>query len=261
MRGQQLVSLELWAALCLPKRVKVLKTFHNDSIIALEKPVGFLSHPNESKTSEISLINGKYNQNTECFETEGDSSISLQRTYLLHRLDKATSGVMLVARDEKIARAIKDSFRKRDMQKEYFALVFGGIIPKKKKQDCIIWEDLYDKSALQRSQGRAVLHLDRAPQTARTKMAVVMSMKSGNISLIQLCPLTGYMHQLRYQCSLHGLPILGDRVYGDFEVNRRLKTSRLFLHASRITSTVSIDGVNVEIDAVSDLPDDFFQFD
>ncbi len=72
---------------------------------------------------------------------------------------------------------------------------------------------------------------------AKTKVCLLKTIRFKNetMSLIELQPLTGRTHQLRVQCAARGFPILGDRTYGDFAWNKRLKAERLYLHAEKVS--------------------------
>lgn len=237
-----------------------------NGLFAVEKSVGILSHPNNSSNCTNSLFrNCAYDGNRECFVVPD----SEEKFFLLNRLDSATSGVMLLANNEKVAVAVKDLFRRRNsVQKTYIAVCFG--LKHHPARKTTIWEDEVTVSksneVTRTSQsggggsGKRVL--------ARTTATVVNHVRSEALTVVQLSPLTGYSHQLRYQCSVRGLPIVGDKIYGNFVHNKQffhrqdllkannspspdLKavttspaiTNRLFLHSHKIALQYSIDGI------------------
>jgi 23S rRNA-/tRNA-specific pseudouridylate synthase len=256
-------SLDKWAQFCLPKRIKILKSYYNDSILALEKPIGYLSHPNVGKgigNDDKVIIRGDYDFKKEYFLTKLDGNNDSQqfKSYLVHRLDKATSGVILVTRDEEIAKSIKEAFRKKIVNKEYIALVFGHFPTKE-----TTWTDSFSRQTKNTfNRVNAGLNFTEADAPlSQTKVSLITHMNQFNTSLVKLSPLTGHMNQLRYQCSIRGFPIVGDRVYGDFDLNKYVKASRLYLHAASISLQLELKGEKVDLDVTSDLPDEFYQFD
>jgi 23S rRNA-/tRNA-specific pseudouridylate synthase len=136
-----------WKKICLNPKCSVLGEFNNQ-VVALYKPSGILSHPNTDAKALNALIKGPYNQKKECYSTI-DTTVPkaaphLFKTTLIHRLDQQTSGVILVTFDnEKVADLIKNAFRERKVEKEYYALVSGINILQGKTSDT--WVDNYDR--------------------------------------------------------------------------------------------------------------------
>lgn len=215
----------------LGRGVKIIKE-HPCGLIALYKPSGVKSHPNKEGVDVASLIIAPYNFHLECYELDSGSKV-----YLLNRLDSPTSGVILIATNEIIAKKIKALFKNRLVEKEYIAVVKGKFTSKKET-----WEDVLEKDL-----------------TAQTSIEVLTTTnKVPQLSLIKLTPKTGRTHQLRKQAAMRGHPIIGDKVYGDFKLNRLLKLKkRFFLHASSIKLTFELNGTPVEFAADSDVPPEF----
>jgi 23S rRNA-/tRNA-specific pseudouridylate synthase len=152
-----------------------------------------------------------------------------RRLWLLNRLDSATSGVILVAADESLAREIRALFQRRHIHKTYAALVFGA--PSENRQH---WAD---RLAIEKRRGQIRANAAAGHIPAEARMTLLRSNRSAArpLSLIQLEPKTGRSHQLRVQCARRRLPIVGDATYGDFRANRdfakRTGEKRLFLHS------------------------------
>jgi 23S rRNA-/tRNA-specific pseudouridylate synthase len=151
------------------------------------------------------------------------------RLWLLNRLDSATSGVILVASGETLAREIRAMFQRRHIHKTYAALVFG--MPPENRQH---WRD---RLAIEKRRGRIRAHAFAGHIPAEARMTLLRASRHAvrPLSLIQLEPETGRSHQLRVQCARRHLPIVGDATYGDFGANRdfakRTGEKRLFLHS------------------------------
>lgn len=228
----------------LGKGVKVIKE-HPSGLIALYKPSGIKSHPNKEGIDVASLITAPYDFQAECYELDEG-----ERIFLLNRLDSPTSGVILVATNEVVAKKVRALFKNRQVEKEYVAVVKGKFTSKKET-----WEDVLEKvTQKQRVRLEAMGDL-----TAQTEVKVITSSNTvPQLSLIQLTPKTGRTHQLRKQAAMRGHPIIGDKVYGDFKLNRLLKLKkRFFLHASFIQFTFDWDHQKIHFSATSDVPAEF----
>jgi 23S rRNA pseudouridine955/2504/2580 synthase len=135
---------------------------------------------------------------------------------IVHRLDKATSGLLLIANNLIAAIELGKLFQNRSINKEYLAITVG--IPPHNKGEInlpITKEDV--------------------TTTAITHYKVLNKDKTTNRALLLLKPVTGRTHQLRVHCSAEGFPILGDDRYGDFIQNKTCHESKLFLHSYQIT--------------------------
>ncbi|WP_309400725.1 RluA family pseudouridine synthase [Cerasicoccus maritimus] len=239
------------------KGVRLLGS-HPCGLLAVEKAVGVLSHPNEEKPEEDrsrSLFKADYDHERECYHGFGNEG-SPDAVYLLHRLDSATSGVLLLAINEEVAEAIKLRFQSHDVEKTYYALVKGNGRPGMHGH----WSDLLEKG--RRSHHGPVFASAGGATQARTnyKWERGDNYRFG-LSLMQLLPVTGRTHQLRFQCAKHGFPIVGDRGYGDFRFNRKIKSAthqrRLFLHASKVEVRFTLRGDIIKFTAESPLPPEF----
>ncbi len=220
---------------------------------ALAKPAGILSHPNSSEDRRRSLLIASYQSETECFEWR-DEAEHVQRLYLLNRLDSATSGVILVAASENLAKEIRSLFLRRNVQKIYEAVVFGN--PGAPRQ---VWRD---RLAVEKRGGRvrAQAAAGNIPAEAHVRVQHVR-VGTQTVSLIALEPKTGRSHQLRVQCAKRHLPIVGDATYGDFSANRafaqRTELKRLFLHSLETRFEYDWAGKKFSFSARAPLPKDF----
>lgn len=241
-----------WRSLPLGRDVEVL---HHDAhgLAALNKPAGLLSHPNERGDEARALLSCRYDLEEQCFTWKTDSGAE-RRLWLLNRLDGATSGVILVAADAGLARAIRLHFARKQVRKIYHALVFGKL--SERTQD---WRDLV---AVQKKRGVVRANAQRGNVPATTGVQLVRHAQGAfSTSLLRLEPHTGRSHQLRVQCAKRHLPIVGDQTYGDFGLNRNFaKTTgikRLFLHSLETSFTYEWNGKPVPFRATAPLPKEF----
>lgn len=226
--------------------------FVKPGIWAFEKACGILSHPNkETKKGNRArtLLNADYNHQDECYNWIDKEGYS-QSLYLVHRLDSPTSGIMIGATSKDIALQIKELFAKKEVKKTYFALIRprGSI-----KQG--LWKD----NLSEKREGGKVRVLKGNGPVAITNTSIERQRSGLNgIAMLRLEPKTGRTHQLRVQCALRSMPIIGDKNYGDFNFNRKIarasKVDRLCLHAGEIEFTITIDNQQIHFLADSPLP-------
>ena len=229
--GQQSSSEQINVNLPWHSGVVVIKSL--SSILAVYKPCGVRSHPNDNEICRQALLEAPYDFEKEAYK------IGEKYIYLLNRLDSPTSGLLLLSTDFGTAQQVRALFKAHRVQKIYHAIV-KGFFPEKP----LVWRDCLDvqhKGAYIRTRCTK----DRG-MWAKTKVCLLKTIRFKNetMSLIELQPLTGRTHQLRVQCAARGFPIFGDRTYGDFGWNKRLKAEQLYLHAEKVS--FSLDNVTFE---------------
>jgi 23S rRNA pseudouridine1911/1915/1917 synthase len=192
-----------------------LEVLYSDSHLAIiEKPAGLVVHPGAGRRHHT-LINALLYRFPDLKEIGPE-----ERPGIVHRLDKDTSGLMVVARSQKAYELLQQQFRKKEVEKTYLGLVRGRMPAKKGK---ISWP-----------LGRHVKHGERIsvrtkkPREAETYYSVQKEYEE--FSLLEIKPITGRTHQIRVHLAASGHPLAGDTLYG----GRKSKPSipRLFLHAS-----------------------------
>ena len=242
-----------WAALPLGRGVTLLAHDAN-GLAAFDKPAGVLSHPNAGGDEPRSLLTARYTLEGEFYQWTPVKGAPPVRVWLLNRLDSATSGVVLVAADEALAREIRAQFKRKQVRKIYQALVFGA-----PRQPTELWKDTL-AVVKKGGQVRAALGTGRVP--AETKMIAVRTGRGEpRVSLLRLEPHTGRSHQLRAQCAKRGMPIVGDQTYGNFPRNREFAkaagTKRMFLHSLETSFEYEFNGKPHRFAATAPLPAEF----
>ena len=243
-----------WASVPFGTGVRQVAEDKN-GLVAMDKPEGVLSHPNTPKDEARSLIRAPYDKESECFEWTPPGG-AVQRLWLINRLDSATSGLILAAIDGGLAREVRTQFQRRQIRKTYQALVFGA--PRKPTEE---WRDIL---SVDKRGGRIRTAAGAGNLPAESRMTLVASATgSMRLSLIKLEPRTGRSHQLRVQCAKRGLPIVGDRTYGDFRANREYARAggpkRMFLHSLSISFDYEWGGRLNGFSAEAPLPPEFEQ--
>jgi 23S rRNA-/tRNA-specific pseudouridylate synthase len=249
------VPEDFWGGLPLGRGVTVLQRDTN-GVGALFKPAGVLSHPNQVGDESRSLLTSAYDEAVECYHWAKSATGEHGRLWLLNRLDSATSGAILVASDEALAREIRAQFKRRQVHKVYFALVFG--VPRPSRE---LWRD---RLAIIKRGGQIRTAAGAGMVPAESAMQLVRTHAFPNpVSLIRLEPHTGRSHQLRAQCAKRHLPIVGDQTYGDFARNRdfarRTREKRLFLHSAETRFDYEFKGRKFTFAACAETPKEFDQ--
>jgi tRNA pseudouridine65 synthase len=247
-----------WSALPLGRGVTLI-TCDDNGLAALNKPAGVLSHPNERGDEKRSLLNARYVRDGEFFEwsSADEDNREPHRLWLLNRLDSATSGVILVAANAELATEIRAHFKRKQVHKEYLALVFGA-----PRQAAELWRD---RLAVEKRGGQIRTAADAGHVPAESRMTLVrQGTREPRLTLIRLEPKTGRSHQLRVQCAKRQLPIVGDQTYGDFARNRafakQTMTKRLFLHSMATRFEYAFRGKHHRFAAKAPVPGEFEKF-
>jgi len=200
-----------------PKVMKHLRILYlDDDLVAVQKPAGMHVHPPEDPRHRISSEQNLLKL----------LSAQLGRyVYPIHRLDRSTSGVLLLALNHEMASALGQQFQQRLVRKTYLAVVRGHVPP----------ELLVDRPL--KDTGEAVTQVRTLSQAEFPWTNKRYS--TSRYSLIYAHPLTGRMHQIRRHLSGSGHPIIGDAVYGDGEHNRLFRAQfvsrNLWLHAHSLS--------------------------
>ncbi len=208
----------------------VKEVFRDDDIWVLDKPAGVLSHPNQPGKASNALFRAPYDADRELYRVRLRAS-ETRPVHLIHRLDMDTSGLILCCFGPEAASCLKESLYRREVEKEYRALLVGSI-----KKDGGEWSDCLRK--VNRG-GRVEVRAERRGRpNAFTEYRVLKRFPRSGLLLVALMPKSGRTHQLRVQAASRNLPVAGDERYGDFTANRclaqRIGLKHMFLHAWRL---------------------------
>ena len=171
---------------------------------------------------------------------------------LVHRLDRDTSGVLLVAKKRSALTRLQDQFRDRETGKTYLALVKGQWPSNKKVIDLPLQRYLIPNGVGEGERRVRIAAKDDA-NAQRAITLVRVSRLVGDYSLLEVTIKTGRTHQIRVHLASQGYPIVGDDKYGDFELNKRLAAQgmkRMFLHAWRLQFVHPQTGRSETVEAV-----------
>lgn len=221
-----------------------LEILYQDSDVAvINKPAGMVVHPAAGHESGT-LVNALLHHLTDLSGIGGE-----RRPGIVHRLDKGTSGVMVVAKNDAAHNQLARQFHDREVEKQYIALVWG-LVQQRKRIDVAIGRDPVHREKISRRSRRA--------RSAVTR--VTWARHIPGASLLRVAIATGRTHQIRVHLSEIGHPIVGDSLYGG--VHRRVphdlravqRLERPFLHAERLAFIQPRTGERLVFTAP--LPDD-----
>lgn len=202
--------------------------FEDSYIIVIDKPCGMLSVEGKSGVRSVE-------------QWAKERYPNIDSPMIVHRLDQSTSGILVLAKDKEIHKALQEQFIKRTISKRYTAIVEGIITPNEGKIELPMRLD-YD------NRPRQIVAEDG--KSAITEYRVIAH--ENNLTRVEFTPITGRTHQLRLHSAHHrGLnaPIVGDNIYGR-ECNTDLKDGhRLCLHASRLEFTHPATGERITINS------------
>jgi 23S rRNA pseudouridine1911/1915/1917 synthase len=210
--------------------------FEDADMLVVNKPPGMTVHPSPGHTSST-LVNAIL---AHCDDLSGIGGVL--RPGIVHRLDRDTSGVIVVAKNDAAHNALAKQLKERSVEKTYVALVEGTPHPMEGAIDAPIARDPRNRQRM------AIVDRGRASVTAYSVIE-----RFDGMSLVEARPKTGRTHQIRVHFAAIGHPIIGDRVYG----KASSVVGRQFLHARRIVFAHPRTGARVEFEAAlpADLED------
>ena len=229
-------------------KLEVEVIFQDENIIVVNKPAGMVTHPMNYSEKET-LVNFLLAKFPEIIKVNDGSVGSEFRPGIVHRLDKDTTGVMVIARNQKSFDALKNLFQERSVVKKYWAIVFGNIAPKKG----VIEKDLA-RSTGHKRQVVAHKRTNTKVRPAVTEYSVLKEFEK--CSLVEAVPKTGRTHQIRIHLFSLGNPIIGDKTYRIKKNLVRLGAKRQLLHAKNL----SFELFGKKYSFSADLPNDFADF-
>ena len=215
--------------------------YEDAAVIAVDKPAGMVVHVGAGN-HEGTLVNALLHRFGTLSNSTGD-----ERPGIVHRLDRDTSGVILVARTDAAHRALAAQFAGRTVEKVYLALANGHL-----KRDHGFFDQPIERDPVRRIRMTARTGRGRA---SLTEYRVLERGSTPKLSYLEVMLHTGRTHQIRVHLSAAGHPIVGDRIYGAPAAQPAL--ARFFLHAHRIAFTTPATGKPVTVE--SPLPADLHQ--
>ncbi len=220
-----------------PEAIPLKIIYEDDDLLVIDKPPGLAVHPGPGNPSHT-LANAVLNYLPSIATGEPG------RPGIVHRLDKDTSGLIIVARNPQAHQYLTGQFKQREVKKTYITLVNGRLSPMKGFIEAPIGRDRVHRQ-------RMTITEENKGRQARTGYRVMQYFEG--YSLLEINPETGRTHQIRVHLAAIGHSVVGDTTYG----KASLITPRQFLHAHKLKFKLPSSGQYVEF--ISPLPDDLKQ--
>jgi 23S rRNA pseudouridine955/2504/2580 synthase len=220
----------------------------DDALLALNKPAGVAVHGGSGVSFGV-------------IEQLRQARPQAKLLELVHRLDRDTSGILLVAKKRSALKHLQDQFRERETGKTYLALVQGEWPVRLKVLDLPLHKFLLPSKDGVDGERRVRVTTPDDPDGMRSITLVKVAERLQGCTLLEVTIKTGRTHQIRVHLASQGHPIAGDDKYGDFEWNKLLQKQghkRMFLHAWRLQFNHPASGERVELNA--ELPLELQQF-
>lgn len=221
-----------------PQRLPLEVIYEDKDLLVVNKPAGMVVHPAPGHHDDT-LINALL-----AYYPDIEGERADQRPGIVHRLDKDTSGLLIIARNVSTQAALMEQMKQHKIVKRYLALVEGIVA--------------LDQGSIDAPIGRNPRHRQqmavtaRGSREARTHFRVLERYASHTLMLLELE--TGRTHQIRVHLKAIGHPIAGDPVYGSGRILRGLELHRQFLHAYQLKFTHPTTGATIDVEAP--LPDE-----
>ena len=205
----------------MPESIPLNIIYEDEQMLAINKTAGMVVHPAPGH-AKGTLVNALLNH---CSDLSGIGGVA--RPGIVHRLDKDTSGIVLVAKTEAAHRALSSQFKDRTIKKTYLALVRGAV-----KSSSGIINTSIGRHKTNRKKMTASCNQGRQAETCYEVLETF-----GHFSYLKLFPKTGRTHQIRVHLASIHHPVLGDKLYGGILTGPYLQIPRQALHAFRIEIT------------------------
>lgn len=227
--------------------------YEDETVLAIDKPSGMMVHADgrSDEPTVVDWVRENYPELEEVGETQLlQNGEEIKRPGIVHRLDRETSGVLLIAKTQEMFLSLKQQFQEHTIEKEYRAFVHGAI-----KEDTLVIDRAIGKSSGDFRKWSAQRGAKGRMRDARTDIEVLL--RGNGATYIKALPKTGRTHQIRVHLKAIHHPVLCDPLYGFSDMECPKELGRLALHAHKISFT------NLERESkaiVSPLPHDFEAF-
>ncbi len=248
--------------------------FEDQAILCIDKPSGMTVNRSETTVNEVTVqdwaegylgITKDSRVSRVPVLPQGDSSVDeydpldafYERAGIVHRLDKETSGLLLIGKTEEGFLGLQKQFKERTMQKTYIALAHGRLLPKVGEIEVPVGRLPWDRHKF------GIVAGGREAVTKYTVLrfyTLIDDKQKEPLSLVELFPKTGRTHQIRVHLKYSNHPIFSDPLYGGRKTMRKDRhiLARLFLHAAKLTLQHPV--TNLPLSLESELPSDLAVF-
>ena len=207
--------------------------YEDDDLAVIDKPAGMIVHPGDQNETGTLVSAALYR-----WPQIAAMNIEEKRAGIVHRLDKDTSGLIVIAKNDRARRNLIDQFQARTVEKTYLALL-------EKRPDTITGR--IEAPIARDPQQRKRMAVLRGGKPAVTEFSVIEDQFRDDQALVKVRLLTGRTHQIRVHMAFIGCPVVGDRVYGYRK--QRLGLKRQFLHAAELSFDHPVTGERLHFES------------
>jgi 23S rRNA pseudouridine1911/1915/1917 synthase len=219
--------------------------FEDDHILVVDKPSGVIV--NRSDTATEGTVQDEV---AGMIDSADEESEYFQRGGIVHRLDKDTSGVLVIAKDERSFKVLQKQFKRREVKKEYRAIVIGDLADEEFEVNAPIKRN-------PRNRFKYAVLADGKDAVTRGRKVDSFEKDGLKFTVLDIFPLTGRTHQIRVHLGAMGFPVAGDRLYSARKQQETIAAvfPRLMLHAVKLTLVHPITSEQLTFE--SSLPSEF----
>ncbi len=216
-----------------PEAIPLDVIYEDDDLAVIDKPAGMIAHPGEQNETGT-LVSAAMDRWPEITAM----NVEEKRAGIVHRLDKDTSGLIIIAKNDRARRHLSDQFQARTVEKTYLALVEKRPQTNTGRIDAPIARD---------PQQRKRMAVVRKGRPAVTEFTIISDDYNGGQALLKVNIHTGRTHQIRVHLAFIGCPVVGDRIYGYRK--QRIGLKRQFLHAAELAFDQPTTGERLQFTA------------
>lgn len=215
--------------------------FEDEYLLAINKPSGMVVNRSETTRQGLTLQD---------WLAKKGIGLKVERNGIVHRLDKETSGVLIIAKNNQIMKRLQQQFKLRQVSKEYLCLVHGRVRPAEGTIKAPITRNPFNRKRF------GVFVGGRAAQTDYKIVAEYRQSNKASLTLVRVKPKTGRTHQIRVHFKYLSHPVVADELYAGRKTarNDRVWCPRLFLHAQKLSLVHPV--INSQMLIEAELPAD-----
>ena len=232
-----------------PKEMKIDIVFENENLLVINKPVGLTVHPGAGNKNNT-LVNGLLD-----LQNKGKITLSnergCERIGIVHRLDKDTSGLMIIAKHNKAHRLLAELIKNHEIDRRYLALVHGVPMPPVGVVEAYMCRD---KKCIQRM--KICNKDDDGAKFSATNYKILKVVDDGRKSIIECKLETGRTHQIRLHFQSIKHPLVGEQIYTQHnfkQIDLREGYTHQMLHSYKLSFNDPVNGERIELVALSEI--------
>ncbi len=235
-------------------RIKII--YEDDDLLVIDKPAGITVNKADTTKNEVTVQDWAEQKitNLKLSSPEKETSDFYKRGGVVHRLDKETSGILLLAKTPRAFEDLQKQFKERVVKKAYVALAHGKTIPQTGEINVPVGRLPWNRKRF------GIIPGGRESVTEYKVLRYYQTKENETLSFLELYPQTGRTHQIRVHLKYAGYPIFSDFLYAGRKTMKRDRKilGRVFLHAAKISFTHPTSHIQLSFESL--LPDELDEF-